>query len=199
MFFLTPAGTVQGQYLASHSYLPLWKGKNDSPEGHFRYFLQNLSLNKFSNCLVAAGYLGENELFDILGRRCLEHLELDIAERSYQNAKNLSMVLTIDSFKHETETNILLGNVAMIFGMYDLAQEFFLKSSKPLLALDLRCDIQDWVIALNLAKTIAPEQEQFICRRLAAQIEVIICLFMINFSRLKVIAQKLLDVMRRPY
>lgn len=31
------------------------------------------------------------------------------------------MVLTIDSFKHETETNVLLGNIAMIFGKYDEA------------------------------------------------------------------------------
>jgi len=90
---------------------------------------------------VAAGYLDSPQLFDILGRLCLEHLELEIAYRSYQNAKNLSMVLTIESFKHESETNVLLGNIAMIFGLYDQAQDFFLKSSKPLLALDMRSDI----------------------------------------------------------
>ena len=36
------------------------------------------------------------------------------------------------------------------------------------MALDLRCDIQDWLIALNLAKSIAPDQEQIICKKLAA-------------------------------
>ena len=29
----------------------------------------------------------------------------------------------------------------MMLGKYDLAQELFLKSSKPSLALDMRCDI----------------------------------------------------------
>jgi len=171
LFFLTPAGTIQGQYLASHSYLPLWRGPQDTPEGHYRYFLQSLSLLKFSNCLVAAGYIDAPILYSVLGKKCLENLELDIAYRSYQKGKNLSMVLTIESFKHETETNVLLGHVAMIFGLYDVAENFFLKSSKPALALDMRCDIQDWSIALNLAKSIAPEQEQLICRRLAAQVE----------------------------
>ena len=51
-------------------------------------------------------------------------------------------------------------------------QDLFLRSSAPHLALDMRCDIQDWLIALNLAKNIAPEQEPKICRRLALQIEV---------------------------
>lgn len=45
--------------------------------------------------------------------------------------------------------------------------DLYLKSSQPSLALDMRCDIQDWMIALNLAKTIAPEQEPLICRKLA--------------------------------
>ena len=55
----------------------------------------------------------------------------------------------------------------MIQGKEALAQEFYLKSTKPSLALDLRSDLQDWLIALNLAQTIAPKEEPFICRRLA--------------------------------
>lgn len=82
------------------------------------------------------------------------------------------MVLTIQGFKDESEKNILQGHVAMILGEYELAQELFLKSTQPNLALDMRCDIQDWLIALNLAKNIAPNQEPIICRRLALQIEV---------------------------
>ena len=33
----------------------------------------------------------------------------------------------------------------------------------------MRCDIQDWFIASSLTKNIAPEQEHFISKRLAAQ------------------------------
>lgn len=32
-------------------------------------------------------------------------------------------------------------------------------------------DLQDWFAALKLAKQIAPEKEQYICRRLASQVE----------------------------
>jgi hypothetical protein len=35
----TQAGTVQSQYLASHSYLNSYKGVEDNQEGHFRYYL----------------------------------------------------------------------------------------------------------------------------------------------------------------
>jgi hypothetical protein len=41
----------------------------------------------------------------------------------------------------------------------DTAQQLFLESSKPELALDMRMDLQDWFAALKLAKQIAPERE----------------------------------------
>ena len=57
----TPLGNVQGQYLASHSHISNWKGDDDNVEGHYRYFLQNLMLGRFSHCLEAAIYLNEVE------------------------------------------------------------------------------------------------------------------------------------------
>jgi len=59
----------------------------------------------------------------------------------------------------------------MILGQYDLAMDLYLKSSQPSLALDMRCDIQDWIVALNLAKTIDPQQEPIICKKLGQQLE----------------------------
>jgi len=35
----------------------------------------------------------------------------------------------------------------------------------------MRMDLQDWFAALKLAKSIAPERENFICRKLASQVE----------------------------
>lgn len=32
-------------------------------------------------------------------------------------------------------------------------------------------DLQDWFAALKLAKAISPDKEQFICRKLASQVE----------------------------
>ena len=168
----TPQGTVQGQNLTSHSYLTQYKGVEDNREGHFRYFLQSLSINKFNNCLIAAMNVNLQPIFDALGRRALSYVELDIALKAFQLAQNLSMVMTIQSFLDQSEKSLVFGNVAMILGQYDLAQDFFLKSSNPLAALEMRSDIQDNLIALNLAKNIAPEMEPIICRRLAQQIEV---------------------------
>jgi WD repeat-containing protein 19 len=88
----------------------------DNKEGHFRYFLQNLSLNKFNNCLVASVYLDSPAIYESLGRRALAFVELDVALKAFQLAKNLSMVLMIQSFIDQTEKNLIFGNVAMILG-----------------------------------------------------------------------------------
>jgi WD repeat-containing protein 19 len=157
--------------LASHTFLENYKFENDSQEGHLRYFFQNLSLKRFSNALVAAKFLNIYNVYEGLARKALENLDLDIALKTFQMGKNLSMVLTIQSFIHENEKNLLIGNIAMVLGKYDIAQEYYLKSTEPLNALDMRCDIQDWFIASSLAKSIAPHQESFIAKRLAIQTE----------------------------
>ncbi len=54
------------------------------------------------------------------------------------------MVYSIQAIKHETEKLILMGHVASILFKHDIAQECFIKSSKPELALDMRMDLQDW-------------------------------------------------------
>lgn len=59
----------------------------------------------------------------------MQHLDLDVSLKSYQMGKNLSMVLTLQPLMHENEKDLLVGHVAMILGKYDLAQEYYLKSS----------------------------------------------------------------------
>jgi len=54
------------------------------------------------------------------------------------------MVYSVQAIKHETEKNILMGHVNSILFKHDQAQECFLKSSKPELALEMRMDLQDW-------------------------------------------------------
>jgi len=98
----------------------------------------------------------------------LKYIELKEAETAFQMCKNVGMVYSIQSIKHETEKNILMGHVASILFKHDLAQECFMKSSKPELALEMRMDLQDWFQALKLSKQIAQDKEQFICRKLAS-------------------------------
>jgi WD repeat-containing protein 19 len=93
-----------------------------------------------------------SQLFDCLGKQCLKHLELAYAETAFQMCRNVGMVYTIKEIKHETEKLILMGHVASILFKHDLAEESFLKSSKPELALEMRIDLQDWFKAYKLAK-----------------------------------------------
>lgn len=81
------------------------------------------------------------------------------------------MVYAINSIKDETEKYILMGHIASILHKHDIAQGFFLKSSRPELALEMRCDLQDWYTALKLVQNIDPSREPYICRRLAVQVE----------------------------
>jgi hypothetical protein len=85
--------------------------------------------------------------------------------------KNIGMVYAINSIIHETEKAVLIGHVNSILFKHDDAQEQFMASNKQKLALDMRMDLQDWFAALKLARQIAPEREQYICRKLASQVE----------------------------
>ena len=169
----TRADGIRGQYLTTHSYMNQWRGENDSDEGNLRYFLQNLACHKFEEAIEVARVANRfsQQYFEVLGKQCLKYIELELAEISFQECKNVGMVYSIKSIKNETEKNVLMGHVAGILFKPDLAQDMFLKSSKPELALDMRMDLQDWFAALKLAKQIQPEREQFICRKLASQVE----------------------------
>jgi WD repeat-containing protein 19 len=89
----------------------------------------------------------------------LKYVELNIAELAFQMCKNVGMVYSIQSIKQETDKQILVGHIASILFKHDIAQEMFTKSSNPLLALDMRMDLQDWFAALKLAKAISPDKE----------------------------------------
>ena len=131
-----------------------WRGMHDNDEGHLRYFLQSLALHKFQNCVEVGKCCLKYSMqfFECLGKQCLKYLELVFAETAFQMCKNVGMVYSIQGIKHETEKYVLMGHVASILFKHDLAQDCFLKSTKPELALEMRMDLQDWFQALKLAK-----------------------------------------------
>jgi WD repeat-containing protein 19 len=137
---------IRGQYLQTHSYLNSWRGPSDSDEGHLRYFLQNLALQKYSNCVEVSKVSLKHSLafFECLGKQCLKFIDLHYAETAFQMCKAVGMVYSIQSIKHETEKYVLMGHISSILFKHDLAQECFMKSSKPELALEMRMDLQDW-------------------------------------------------------
>ena len=84
---------------------------------------------------------------------------------AFPYAKDISLVLTVNELKRETEKKVILGDIAAILGKEDLAAELFEGSSQPEKALELRIDLQDWEEALKLAKQYNKNKEPFISQK----------------------------------
>jgi len=137
------ADGVRGQYLSTHSYMSNWRGESDTDEGHLRYFLQSLALNRYTQCIEVARTAKKFSIqfFEALGKQCLRNIELETAALAFQMCKNVGMVYSIKSIEHETEKSVLIGHVNSILFKHDDAQEVFMKSTKQKLALDMRMDL----------------------------------------------------------
>ena len=116
---------IQGQYLTTHSYLNSWRGTHDSEDGHLRYFLQNLAINRFEACFEVAGIFQRmaDPLYETLGKQCLKYMEMAHAETAFRACKNVGMVYAIKSIANETEKYVLMGHVASMLHKHDLAHE----------------------------------------------------------------------------
>ena len=59
----------------------------------------------------------------------------------------------------------------MLCDQFEESQQLFLESSQPLKALEMRRDLLQWNQALQLAKSLAPEQIPFVSKEYAQQLE----------------------------
>lgn len=59
----------------------------------------------------------------------------------------------------------------MYLNEFDQAQQWFLKSTYPEAALEMRRDLLQWDQALQLAKKMAPDQIAYISKEYAQQLE----------------------------
>lgn len=150
---------MRGDYLSTHSYISSWRGSNDSEEGHTSYFLQNLAIHRFAQCFEVAKVCEETlaqQMYEALGKFCLKNIEIPHAETAFRLCRNVGMVFAVQQMKEETEKYILMGHISSLLHKQDQAQEAYLKSSRPELALEMRCDLQDWFTALKLTQSIDP-------------------------------------------
>lgn len=164
----SPSEGLRGEYLSTHAYV------GSDEEGKIANFLQNMAIHRFTQCFRIAEEMSEEvsqQMYEAIGKYALRHVELTHAENAFRLNKNVGMVYAINSIKDETEKYILMGHIASILHKHDIAQGFFLKSSRPELALEMRCDLQDWYTALKLVQNIDPSREPYICRKLAVQTE----------------------------
>lgn len=93
------------------------------------------------------------------------------ALRAYKEIDNVPMVWSLEGISEVEDWKLLCGYINMFLNNYDRAQEWFMKSTKPTAALEMRRDLLQWDIALQLAKKMAPEQIAMISREYAQQLE----------------------------
>jgi WD repeat-containing protein 19 len=79
------------------------------------------------------------------------------ATQVYRQLGDAGMVLGLERVSHVEDKNLLAGNIALLFGDYQTAQDLFLSSSRPVAALEMQRDLLHWDQALKLATTLAPQ------------------------------------------
>lgn len=103
---------------------------------------------------------------------CLQNLEFSWAIRAYQSLDEASMVWCLESLVEEEEdTSVLCGHVAALLGNHDIAQQRYLTSDMPTMALKLRRDLRQWREALALATSLGSDQTPVISCDYAQQLE----------------------------
>ncbi|KAI8820676.1 WD repeat-containing protein 19-like protein [Fimicolochytrium jonesii] len=168
----TLTGRVATVNLATHASLePSDVMKADEPEqGKILQLFYMLGMLK--NLWALIGLIKARRPWITLAETALRMMDIATANRIYRQAlQDASMVWTLDQLASVEEKNLLAGHVSAILGDATVAQDFFLKSSYPKAALDLRRNLMHWEQALGLANTLAPEQITVIAKEYAKQLE----------------------------
>ncbi|KAK7200436.1 wd repeat-containing protein 19 [Novymonas esmeraldas] len=131
-------------------------------------FYNNFSLNRLR---WSSNNISTPQEAEDLAVKALHMLDVELAIRVYRQLSQPSLVLCLEKLRHIHEKNLLLGHVSMIMGYMKDAQNFFLRSSQPLCALEMRRDMMQWERALTLAEQLAPEEVPIISRDYAQQLE----------------------------
>lgn len=81
------------------------------------------------------------------------------------------MVRSLRNLSEIEDVKLLCGHLSLLLGEFDRAQTWFLNSTYPHAALEMRRDLLQWEQALILAKKMAPDQIALISREYAQQLE----------------------------
>ena len=164
-----PSGTMPVIQLVTHQNISL--NHRLSGDQVFNAFYTNLSLHKLDVAWQFAQQLNLNECWYALGDKALHLLDVELAIRVYRVVQQPAMVIALDQLLHVNEKSLLLGHVAMLFKNFNEAQNHFMKSSCPILALEMRRDLMHWNEALELSEKLSPESVPHISREYASQLE----------------------------
>jgi len=137
-----------------------------------RRFNQHLALLHLKDAWELALQLRSQDVWQAFTETALTFMELDIAIRAYRYCGNAGMVISLQKIAQVEDKNLLAGHVCVLLEQdYSTAQELFLKSSRPIAALEMRKDLKHWDHALKLARQLDPEQLSEISREYAQLLE----------------------------
>lgn len=129
-------------------------------------------LNRHEELWKLVSVVKNKKPWEALSNMALDVFDITTAKRIHRQVfSDPATVMSLERIELIDDKNLLAGHVALFFGEYNLAQDFFLNSSQPIAALDLRRDLLQWDQALTLAETLAPDQVTIISREYAQQLE----------------------------
>lgn len=132
---------------------------------------KQLKLHRFTEAWKTCQVLNQNEAWQELAKALMRNLDIEFAMRVYRQIGDVGMVLSLRSIQDIEDQKLLAGYVAMFLKEFDTAQDWFLKSGKPVAALHMRRDLLQWDEALHLAGKLAVDQIPYIAREYAQQLE----------------------------
>ncbi|EUB64214.1 WD repeat-containing protein [Echinococcus granulosus] len=135
------------------------------------HFEKALNAGAFEDALILADLIQLPLRWHQLARACIICLEFDLAIQAFRRLNDCGSVLVIQRLMNIEEKQLLYGHVCMFLGEFNHAQEFFLASSKPEAALEMRRDLLHWDAALQLARSLQPHEVPFISREYAFELE----------------------------
>eukprot|EP00968_Pinguiococcus_pyrenoidosus_P029052 scaffold8277_cov277-Pinguiococcus_pyrenoidosus.AAC.1 len=94
-----------------------------------------------------------------LASHALGNLDIRLAQNCYRLLGDVGMVESLQTISAAEEKNVLAGHVCVFLGDYTRAQELFLHSNQPELALAMRSDLLQWDQALRLAESLGSKVE----------------------------------------
>ncbi|KAJ1492863.1 hypothetical protein T484DRAFT_1770086 [Baffinella frigidus] len=96
-----------------------------------------------------------------------EALDVPLALRVARQMRDCGTVLALQPLLTVEDRNLLSGHFALLLREFSLAQDLLISSTRPLAALEMRCDLRQWDQALRLAETLQPAQIPHICLQYA--------------------------------
>ena len=136
------------------------------------FFNQNLALHRLNHAWAAALVLNKKKYWLALGNKALQLMDIHMGSQVYRQLGDAGMVVTLNKLLNIEDKNLLSGHISLLYMDFDIAQELFLSSSRPVTALEMRRDLHQWEEALKLARDICPGQIPLISMEFAKDNEI---------------------------